>query len=426
MGLHNLAYTVYKEIKQHRNKKILSLYQYSCSILFDKWVLLYSLPLAFLGVLFIRHIMMQYVCSLSYSSNDFYTANVVLFILIMWVRFLTSSISCTYKLTVSDYMLQYMPLQLSRYVTYMILHTQFKRLAFFCLLPFLLFISNVLSLQNGMLVLLNFLISDCLFGLIQWMVFQKKWKHRFIWFTVWLLIPIVFIWIGKSGLFPIMYDYSFPILMVLLGIGSLLYVGLFQSDWLHDVDWQRVVHFGENKTYNLFLVKLITGNFSSYKKRAWIPTNEVRAIKKIPYSVEKLLHHFFKKKLWQKKGSVFSLLSNCIALSMLLNGIHFSSFIAFIGSSFLFLATVRLIYVELINEPFMQTIPIHLKTISTVFVNKTIPFILFVHLPQFYFLFNQYGVVLSIVISMIQFISVLMIYKRLIYLSSKKVLRTKG
>lgn len=101
MILYNLAYNVYKEIKRHRNRKILNLYRLSCSILFDKWSLLYSvlfvaLTILFiiLTVLFIHQMITQHLFSLSYSSNAFYMANVLLFFCLFHKRYRSNPPSC--------------------------------------------------------------------------------------------------------------------------------------------------------------------------------------------------------------------------------------------------------------------------------------------------------------------------------------------
>ncbi|WP_042226689.1 hypothetical protein [Paenibacillus popilliae] len=427
MTIMNLEYNAYKQVKRSRQKKILNLYKLSFSILFDKWTLIYSTPFVILIVMFIRQQLMNTMLP-SYVNNDFYMINILLIVLIIAVYSLCSVINCRYRLTVSDYTLRYFPLDVNRYVKYVILNAQLKRLVLFSLLPFFLFISKVISIPYVLLLLVNFFISDSLAGFIQWRLFHNLAKHRLVWFIAWLLVTILFIFIGINGLFYSIHAYSSSILLALLSIGGILYFFALKSDFLANMDWQRAIHFGENKTYNLFFVKLVTGNFSAYQKHAWIPTNEIRSIKEISYSLDSLIKHLFKKKLWQKKGTMISLLSNCMALNIFFSNMSmpFSLFMAFIIPSFLFLTTMRTVFIDALSQPFIQTIPLQHQMISSIFLKLTVAIAFFIHLPQVYFLFAHHGFLLSTVVYVMQIISIYVMYKRMIHIGGKKILNYGG
>jgi len=350
---------LYNFINKRRRKKIAAKYRLAFSVVFDKVTLFYLIPLLIIGILFLKN-------SINYSSewiiylnlNNFLVAT-VLGAYLMVCYSLKAFIDPRYRLTSSEYNLTVLPYNMKYVINIIIVREQLKRLAVFLCILIVLYILDILNLNSILLLLTSFLISDFTSGLLQWFIFQKTALVKATLLTGILLITLLFFTLlinieNTSFLFWIFHSIYIVIIIMLLKI-----------DIFKQVNWRLVVLISDDKIWNPFLFKLITGvgfNSVSTRTRMSLPTNTQKKSKPLPYQLQKILLKYWKQSLINNKSISFHLLSNGLAITVFLTfKVTFSLTLGFTLASLVVTYLISNFLIEKLNQLSFQIIPWNLN-----------------------------------------------------------------
>jgi len=375
---------LYNFINKRRRKKIAAKYRLAFSIIFDKVTLFYLIPLLIIGILFLKN-------SIDYNSewiiyfnhNNFLFATVLGAYLIVCYSF-KALIDPRYRLTSSEYNLTVLPYSMKHIINIIILREQLKRLAIFLCILIVFYILGILNLNSILLLLTSFLISDFTSGLLQWLIFQKTALVKATLLTGILLITTLFLTLllnieNSSFLFWIFQSISIIIIIILLKI-----------DRFKQVNWRLVVLISDDKTWNPFLFKLITGvgfNSISTRTRMSLPTNNQKKSKPLPYQLQKILLKYWKQSLINNKSISFHLLSNGLAITAFFTfKATFSLTLGFTLASLLVTYLISNFLIEKLNQLNFQIIPWNLNDYVESLYKLTRWFIFILFVPQGIFL----------------------------------------
>jgi len=378
---------LYNFINKRRRKKVAAKYRLAFSIIFDKVTLFYLIPLLIIGILFLKN-------SINYNSewiiylnlNNFLVSTVLGAYLIVCYSF-KAFIDPRYRLTSSEYNLTVLPYRINHIMHIIIFREQLKRLSIFICILTIVYILGVFNLNSLVLLLISFLISDLTSGLLQWLIFQKTALVKATLLTGVLLITILFLTLLMN------MEYSSFLFWIFHSISILVIIIILKIDILKQVNWRLVVLISDDKTWNPFLVKLITGvgfNSISTRTRMSLPTNNQKKSKPLPYQLEKILLKYWKQSLVNNKGISFHLLSNGLAITAFLTfKATFSLTLGFTLASLIVTYLISNFLTEKLNQLNFKIIPWSLNDYVESIYKLTRWFIFILFVPQGIFLLTN-------------------------------------
>jgi hypothetical protein len=306
---------VFLLLYRSRLKQVIGLYKMSFFILFDKVTLFYLIPFSLVALLVVRQYVFGHInyVLLSILHNYPLLCCTVFAFLFLLSTGISSIISPRFKLTNSDYLILTLPVNMELILRWNIKREQFKRLILLVIfLSIFTFIFNLFSLLTYVFIIITFVIVDLFAGLFQWKTFQQHGKQRlfslFVYFTSVLIFGLMVIFF---------YKIKFPVPIVIFYIIEMLIVQFLSFIWLKgklmgSVEWGKTVWYGEEKTWNRLVVKLITGTgFKSNK--FWISKKTVKE-KRIKYQLVKVLTHYWKEHCLQNKVFLINMVTNTAAI----------------------------------------------------------------------------------------------------------------
>lgn len=266
------------------------------------------------------------------------------------------------------------------------------------------------------------LIADILSGLLQWSIFQLRRRTKAKLFLSLFSIVLLLVLLLMFGLKQFIIPYMTTLYILMLFVAILWMVIILKRDLLHAVDWQKTVAFGENKLYNLLIVKLVSGHFASYKRPSWIPTNECKQSKVLKHNVNDLVDHFYKTQLWNRKGILINILINSIALNVFLsmNGSKISLFFALMIPLLLIISTFQEQFKDIISHPVIKTVPVSASLMSGRFMKHTILWVYLVVLPHWIIVLMQDGAHLIFLV-IFQVLFIWLVYRQIIFQAGRSI-----
>jgi hypothetical protein len=223
-----------------------------------------------------------------------------------------------YKLTYSDYLLHFLPPNIERYVRVTFLNQQAVRFVLFALIPLLLLLLRLFTFEQMLYLWVTFLIVDALFGWVQWRIYQRPFWLR-------LLLAIVGGITGLAALgfllgLGIRTQSQGTVYFAVMGAFVLLVALLFARTFTRNIDWQRVINYGEDMTWNPILIKIMLQQMhsSSPITRPWIlPKSEgnKKRAKSLPYDLSRILQFYWWKYLPSKRQLIFRAFFSLLTVS---------------------------------------------------------------------------------------------------------------
>ncbi|MFC2949998.1 hypothetical protein [Virgibacillus sediminis] len=310
-------FNAYKFINKQRRKKIRNQYKLAFSILFDKVTLVYLIPLFFVGILLFKE-SIQGEAGYIYSLNQYnYSVTIFLTSIIFLFYSFKSLFDPRYKVTSSDFNLSLLTYDIEKIIKIIILHEQAKRLIVFTIVIVALYGLGIFSLKTGLLFVVSFGVTDFFSGLIQWGAYQKNTKAiiaRILFSTV-----AIGIWLIAFTTFLIDFSFIvFPFYLILCGTFSIF---LFKRTLTENVNWKQVLLLGDEKTWNLLIVKLITGTgFNNLENKGRLPglTKNMK-VDNPPYDLTSVIALYWKRYLLLNKALSFNVIVNCLAILLFLS-----------------------------------------------------------------------------------------------------------
>ncbi|MFC3039667.1 hypothetical protein ACFOGI_05330 [Virgibacillus xinjiangensis] len=300
-----------------RRKKIRKQYQLAFSILFDKITLWYLIPLFFVGILLFKETIQGVAGSFNALNQFNYTIS-ILFPFILSLFYLYKSLfDPRYKVTSSDFHLSLLPYDIEKVIKIIVLHEQLKRLIVFFISIICFYWLGIFSLKTGLLLTVSFGVTDFLSGLIQWRTFQRNIKAIIARILGGTVIAAICLAALSSFLIEIS---SIFFLYYIVSCGALA-VFLFSRTLTSQVNWKQVILTGDEKTWNLLIVKLITGiGFNHIERTGRLPgvAKETKNDQP-PYELTSVLALFWKRYFLLNKASSFHVLGNCLAILLFLS-----------------------------------------------------------------------------------------------------------
>lgn len=356
---------VLRFISKQRTKKIIEKYKLAFSIIFDKTTLIYIGIAGIIGLFVLKdraHYYSHYIQLININNDSL----IIYFLLLSSLfYFFKGFLNPRYKVTTSDYNLNLLTYDLDKILKILVINQQIRRILIVSLLIFVCYLLKVFNLETMLLFIIFFSISDIFTGIIQWRNFQRRIKS--------FLISVSYI----SLLFGV-YLYSYflrdlsktSILTLLFTLLIILILIQFKTNISHNTNWNEVIKIGDYKTWNLLIVKLITGvgfNFIPHRLR----TSGVnkKKVKETSYTLPAIITRYWKNYFIFNKNIPITIITNCIAVLILFN-------VNINAPSGLYLAFTTLIYMYWLNEIFKNK----LDTIQF----KVLPFSIECHIRCFY------------------------------------------
>jgi len=303
----------FRLLRNQRLKRVLSLNLKALRLIIDPVSALYIGAFLVLMIAFSREQLFAKIDLSRFSGLD--PLIVACFLLFAGLGFNLSMVvsSPRYALTYSDFLLHFQPLNLDRYLRYVILRAQTVRALIACVvlgLAWLLqtygFRVELLTPWGYLLLLGTYVYFDLLFGLLYWTLFQQRKSVR------WLAAACsVFGSLGllAASLLAGSYRPWFFGGIALLALPVL--IGLWRRPLDRNVDWQRVVQVGEQKAWSGILIRLIVGFEQSAApvNRPWMQDKFKRPPAKfLPYLLRPTLHRMWRRYLWtERRSTMFTL-----------------------------------------------------------------------------------------------------------------------
>jgi hypothetical protein len=304
----------YSFVYQQRRRKVHQLMKSALSILFDKVTLLYLTPL-FIGALFIlKESLLEYEQYFKMMNGHMYAVSIFFALFIHVFYRLKSLVDPRFKVTSSDFNLSLLTYDTEKIVRLIIAHEQVKRMGYFAVLLLLLRTFHIVSWSLLLLLFVSFIVMDSLTGIMQWRNYQKRIGQ-------WMIHTAA--GFGVIGLFLLLYvlflrDIPLAAYIVLNGCCLMLIAYLLRKEPLtSQVKWDEVILIGDDKTWNLLIVKLITGvGFNMVPRRIRLsnPNRKKGQNERIPYEASHLLFTYWKKYFMGNKTLAFNLIVNASAL----------------------------------------------------------------------------------------------------------------
>ncbi|MFC4767668.1 hypothetical protein [Effusibacillus consociatus] len=384
-------HSVFKIIHGQRWKKIYSINQLALSILFDKTTLFYLIPVLLFGFFVLREIIVDYYVTGSFNINP--TMVQLLFsvgLLLLYV--LKGNIDPRFKLTNSDYALRFLPLNLENYLRYVIIKEQAARAGKFAVLLVVLIGLNLLSFITSLSLFGSFLVIDFLAGLLQWKLFQKQFKSR-----VMMSVLTVLVVTGVSFFsFLLQVDWTglvLPVYGVLIGTAILVSAICWSLPMTHDMDWQRSVYVGQEKTWNLFVYKIFGGfNSNRSSRRPWIhrKTNRRKA-NDVSYDLNRMMKYYWRMYFASNKWVLVNILTNTMALNLVISSseIVLAEAVGYTVASFIAIFVLVQILTERLNVTNFRLLPWSVDKYAKSFAQTTVWVVYLLVIPQAYLLLQD-------------------------------------
>ncbi|KGX85508.1 hypothetical protein [Pontibacillus litoralis] len=340
---------IFSLVYQNRFKRIIELYKRSFFILFDKVTLIYLIPFVSIGMIFLRSYILEHRTETIYTF--FHHAPLLLSsefaYLLLLAAGLASFISPRYKLTNSDYLLITLPVNMELIFRRNIQREQIKRLIVMVILfslSTLLF--DFFSILTCVLLILTFAIVDLFTGLFQWMAFQKQGRQKLC-FIMGYFVLLIIIGVGF-----ILFQSHYLAYYYIIGMGLMFTVTIkwFREELLYSVKWGETISYGEEKTWNRLIVKLITGVGFNFPSKLYI-TKKNGSKKRVNYQLTSVLSANWEGYLLNNKSITLNILINTIAIFILLS-IRFHVY-----SLSYFLSTLLMFY--LLKNIFQEQLTTH-------------------------------------------------------------------
>lgn len=375
---------------RERSKRIRALQKRALSLIIDPVSLLYLLGFAVLTIAFARERLLQGVDLTPYAPLNGPLVALLLFFGFCWSGLLDVLKSSRYRFTYSDFLLHMLPHPTHAYVRATILRHEARNLLWFALLLTLLWLLETHWVQVELftvptLVLLaaTYAIGNFARGLLQWHLYQKSTAVR-------LTLCISLTAVGGLGLLAslLFVDSARWLLLGLL----LLMMPLIGWLWWRlpalVVDWQRVLTYGEEKTWNGFLIRLVVGatDASTPLHKPWVAAKHKPAPRRLPYHMHRLTCHMWWSWLWRDKRPLLVNLTFYLFLVQsvaLQSGFPYSTGIAFLIASSLGAYMLAEVFSERLNQTPMRVLPWPLRETVTGYRTATLWILAPVLLPQF-------------------------------------------
>lgn len=357
---------VLRFVFKQRIKKISEKYKLAFSIIFDKTTLIYIGIAGIIGLFVLMesvHYYSHYI-QLINKNND----SLIIYFLVVssLFYFFKGFLDPRYKVTTSDYNLNLITYDIDRIIKILVINQQIKRVLIMSFLTFICYLLKILNLETMILFIIFFSTSDIFTGIIQWRNFQRRIKS--------FLISVSYISI-LFGVYLYLYfltDLSKTSILALLFILLIILILIqFKTNISQNTNWNEVIIIGDDKTWNLLIVKLITGvgfNFIPHRLR----TSGVnkKKVKETSYTLPAIITRYWKNYFIFNKNIPFTIITNCIAVLIFFN-------VSINAPSGLSLALSTLIYMYWLYEIFKNK----LDTIQF----KVLPFSIECHIRGFYF-----------------------------------------
>lgn len=245
---------VLRFVSKQRTKKIIEKYKLAFSIIFDKTILIYICIMGIIGLFFFKesaHYYSHYI-QLINRNND---SLIIYFLLLSSLfYFFKGFLDPRYKVTTSDYNLNLLTYDLDKILKILVINQQIKRILIVSLLIFVCYLLNVFNLETMLLFIIFFSTSDIFTGIIQWRNFQRGIKSFLI------SVSYIFLLFGVYLYSYFLTDLSRTSILTLIFILLIILILIqFKTNISHSTNWNEVTIIGDDKTWNLLIVKLITG-----------------------------------------------------------------------------------------------------------------------------------------------------------------------
>lgn len=306
---------VLRFVSKQRTKKIIEKYKLAFSIIFDKTILIYICIMGIIGLFFFKesaHYYSHYI-QLINRNND---SLIIYFLLLSSLfYFFKGFLDPRYKVTTSDYNLNLLTYDLDKILKILVINQQIKRILIVSLLIFVCYLLNVFNLETMLLFIIFFSTSDIFTGIIQWRNFQRGIKSFLI------SVSYIFLLFGVYLYSYFLTDLSRTSILTLIFILLIILILIqFKTNISHSTNWNEVTIIGDDKTWNLLIVKLITGvgfNFTPHRLR----TSGVnkKKVKEAPYTLPAIITRYWKNYFTFNKNISFTIITNCIAVLIFLN-----------------------------------------------------------------------------------------------------------
>ncbi|WP_299095451.1 hypothetical protein [uncultured Metabacillus sp.] len=307
----------YLFIYKRRLTKIKKQYILAFSILFDKVTILYLVPFFVGGLILFKESIQNYTQYFYILNQNNYSV-IIYFTLFLFLFYLSKSyFDPRYKVTSSDFHLSLITYDLEKIIKIIILQEQIKRLIIFSTIITVFYFLRVLSFESMFLLIISFAISDLFSGLTQWKLFQRNLKGIItkITYTIILIFLFMFIYINFLRDFSVLVFFIYNIVLLLMSIIQ------FKRKLTSKVNWNQVIPIGDDKTWNLLIVKLITGvGFNIVPNRVRLPAlTKVNKVDNIPYELSAIVSVYWKRYLIHNKTIPFNIIGNCVAILLFLS-----------------------------------------------------------------------------------------------------------
>jgi len=377
-----------------RRRRVRALQWKALQLIIDPISLLYLVAFLLLMISFARETLVSSLQLEAFLPLDPVKTVLVFVLGGVWFSIWDVFNSPRYPFTYSDFLLHFLPVDLNRHLKKVILRHQLIRLLTLALLLAVIALVQgwllryeVLSRSLMLMLFGAFVISDFARGLVQWYVFQQRFLVRL---AVVLAVPLLSL---VALVLTVLLDEKMAVwvLTSMLALTSVLALLLWVGLPRIQLDWERIITYGEHKTWNGLLVKLVTGagNTPTTVTRPWITPKHPQPAKRLPYKIDNLLAHQWGRYLWREKRPV---LVPLVFFSFVLHGQAYQSQIPYFhGIAFLTVGSL-LVYIltdmfaERLQQPILRVLPWPLREMVQSYLKMVLWVLIPLLVPQMWML----------------------------------------
>ncbi|PTM57992.1 hypothetical protein [Desmospora activa] len=339
---------VVRYIFMSRLSRILHIYKRVCLILFDWVSLLYLIPLIIFSLIILREKID------TYSGFSLYTPSILLMVVLIWwgIVLFQALISPRIKVTSAEFLLRFLPVSMEKVLRMLFGYQHIIRFCLWSLMISLVYFLGMVSWLEGFWLLGIIVLVDGGTGVYQWLVFQRSFFVRLMYLLCIGLLLVVAFGISLTHI----VSPKWMVFFICIGSFIVIWAGLYSRSMINDIEWGKVISYGDEKVWNPFIVKLITG--VGFQQPSFLVSHKKKqSVLPLPYCLNIVIKHYWKIRFLEKPSSLVYIITNTLAIQVFLC-LHLPVWFGILLSSLVLIFLLVLMFQDGIKQNELLVLPV--------------------------------------------------------------------